>query len=99
MDIYVGNLSFETKDSDLKKLFETYGVVDAVRIITDRDTGRSKGFAFIEMPDKSAAQQAIDNINGSEVHGRALRVNESTPKPQRDDRRGGGGGGGGRSRW
>lgn len=100
MDIYVGNLSYQTTDTDLEKLFGTYGSVTSVRIITDRDTGRSKGFAFLEMPEREEALKAIESLNGQELDGRALRVNESQPRPASNDRRGGGGGGGGgRRRW
>jgi len=91
MDIYVGNLSYNTVDNDLQALFENFGSVSSVRVITDRDTGRSKGFGFVEMPDKTQAEAAIAEINGKEVDGRTLRVNESQPKPRNNDRRGGGG--------
>ena len=96
MDIYVGNLSYETTDKDLQRLFEKYGTVTSVRVITERDTGRSKGFGFLEMPERDEAMKAIDEINGSELDGRSLRVNESQPKPKTNDRRGGGGRG---NRW
>ncbi|MCD4652663.1 RNA-binding protein [bacterium] len=101
MDIYVGNLSYQTTNDDLQELFEAYGTVNSVRIITDRDTGRSKGFGFVEMPEQTEAQEAIDNINGTDLSGRSLRVNESQPRPRNNNRRGGGGGGGGGggSRW
>ena len=103
MDIYVGNLSYDTHDEDLKGLFEQYGQVSSVRVVTDRETGRSKGFGFVEMPDRAEAQKAIDGINGNDFQGRPLRVNESQPKPRSDGPRGGfgGGGGGGRGnrRW
>jgi len=87
MDIYVGNLSYNTVDTDLKALFENYGSVSSVRVITDRETGRSKGFGFVEMSDKSQADAAIDGTNGTDFQGRTLRVNESQPKPRNDDRR------------
>jgi cold-inducible RNA-binding protein len=88
-NIFVGNLDFGATESSLRTLFERYGTVDRVNLVTDRDTGRSRGFAFVEMPDASQAEQAIAALNGSQVDGRALNVNEARPKPQ-------GGGGGGR---
>ena len=95
MDIYVGNLAYATGDRELQELFEAYGNVTSARVIMDKMSGRSKGFGFVEMPDKAEAEKAIENINGSEVDGRSLRVNESQPKPRNDNRGGGGGGG----RW
>ena len=94
MDIYVGNLPYGAMDDDLRSLFETYGTVNSARVIIDKMTGRSKGFGFVEMPERGEADAAISNINGSDMEGRALRVNESQPKPREE--RGGGGGGGGR---
>ena len=94
MDIYCGNLPYQATDPDLQELFEQYGAVSSARVILDRMSGRSKGFGFVEMPDKAEAQAAIDALNGADFQGRAIRVNESQPKPQ-GDRRGGGGGGGG----
>ncbi len=94
MDIYVGNLAYSTTDEDLRGFFAAYGTVSSARVCVDRMTGRSKGFGFVEMPNNDEAQAAINGMNGREVEGRALRVNESQPKP-RDDRRGGGGGFGG----
>ncbi len=94
MDIYVGNLAYATTDEDLRGFFAAYGTVSSARVCVDRMTGRSKGFGFVEMPNNEEAQAAITAMNGREVDGRALRVNESQPKP-RDDRRGGGFGGGG----
>jgi RNA recognition motif-containing protein len=93
MDIYVGNLPYDVTDSDLQKLFEKYGSVESARVVMDRDTGRAKGFGFVEMKDSGEAEKAIAATNGTEMNGRALRVNESQPKPR--DSRGGGGGGGG----
>ena len=95
--LYVGNLSYSTTDSDLRKLFEEYGSVESAQVIVDRDSGRSKGFGFVEMSNAQEAQAAIDGLNGQEVGGRALTVNEARP---REDRGGGGGrsGGGGRGR-
>lgn len=94
MNIFVGNLSFSITDQELRQLFEAYGDVDKVSIITDRETGRARGFGFVEMPDSSAAKAAISGLQGKEVNGRALNVNEAKPRePRRDS------GGGGRSRW
>ena len=92
--IYVGNLSFQTTDADLKDMFSEVGQVESVQIITDRDTGRSKGFGFVEMSDDAAAAKAIERFNGKEVNGRALTVNEARPK----DPGSSGSGGGGRDR-
>lgn len=92
MDIYVGNLPYKTADEDLKGLFAVHGEVASARVVMDRMTGQSKGFGFVEMPDRDAAQKAIDALNGYDFMGRKLRVNESQPKP-REERRGGGGGG------
>ncbi|HPA44152.1 MAG TPA: RNA-binding protein [bacterium] len=89
--IYVGNLPFETTDGQLREMFEQYGSVHSAEVITDRDTGRSRGFAFVEMESDDAVA-AISALNGTEIGGRTLKVNEA--KPQQD--RGGGGGGGGR---
>ena len=93
MDIYVGNLAYQTTDDDLRTLFSAHGEVTSARVVMDRVSGQSKGFGFVEMPDRDAAQKAIDAINGQDLQGRKLRVNESQPKP-REERRGGGGGGG-----
>ncbi len=93
--LYVGNLSYETTEAKLSELFGEIGEVTSVSLITDRMSGRSRGFAFVEMADQTAAQEAINQLNGRDVDGRSLKVNEARPK--RDDR--GGGGGGGRSRW
>lgn len=100
--IYVGNLSYQTTEGDLTSLFEQVGQVDSVNVITDRDTGRSKGFAFVEMNNEDA-DKAITQLNGTEVSGRTLTVNEARPREERSGNRGGygggrnsGGGGGGR---
>ena len=90
-NIYVGNCSFEVTEGELRDLFAAYGEVDKVSVITDRDTGRPRGFAFVEMSDSAAAQAAIQGINGTDLGGRTLNVNEARP-------RGDGGGGGGRGR-
>lgn len=87
MDIYVGNLSYKSTDDDLRTLFSQYGTVTSARVVTERDSGRSKGFGFVEMPNAEEAQKAIDAINDNDFQGRVLRVNESQPKP-RDERRG-----------
>ncbi len=87
MNIFVGNLAFTATNQDIRQLFEQYGVVDQVSVITDRDTGRSKGFVFVEMPDRQAAQAAITGIQGTELAGRALTVNEAKPRePRREPR-------------
>jgi RNA recognition motif-containing protein len=95
MNIYVGNLSFEVTEEDLKQAFAAFGQVESVHIIKDMFDGRSKGFGFVEMPDKGQAQAAMDGLNGKDIKGRTLRVNEARSRTQ--DRRGGprhGGGGG-----
>ena len=81
--IYVGNLSFQTSDQDLKNLFDEYGQVNSAAIVTDRDSGRSRGFGFVEMEDDKAAMSAISAINGREVDGRSLNVNEARPRQPR----------------
>lgn len=92
MNIYCGSLHYDLTEDELKQIFEAYGEVSSVRIITDKFTGRSKGFGFVEMEDADAGNRAIEELNGSEVKGRTIRVNESIDRP-RQDRRGGGGGG------
>jgi len=88
VNIFVGNLAYSATDHDLRQLFEAYGAVDKVNIITDRDTGRSKGFGFVEMPDSAAAKAAIQGLNGKELEGRALTVNEAKPRePRREPSR------------
>ncbi len=88
MNIFVGNLAFSATDDSLRQLFESHGVVDKVNIISDRDTGRSKGFGFVEMPDSAAAKAAIQGLNGKELDGRALTVNEAKPRePRREPSR------------
>ena len=82
--IYVGNLSFQATDDDLSNIFSEIGKVESARIIRDRDTGRSKGFGFVEMSDDTAAAKAIEQLNGKEMNGRALTVNEARPKEERD---------------
>src|SRR5215467_13711468 len=97
--IYVGNLSFQTTETDLNDMFGAIGQVESVQIITDRDTGRSKGFGFVQMADDAAAEKAIAELNGKEVGGRNLTVNEARPMQKRDFGGRGGGGGGGRRRY
>lgn len=95
--LYVGNLSYDTNDSDLQQLFAEYGTVQSAQVIMDRDTGRSKGFGFVEMGSDQEAQAAINGLNGKEAGGRSLTVNEARPREDRGGGRGGYGGGGGRS--
>ncbi len=92
--LYVGNLPYTTSDSDLQQLFSQHGTVSAAQVITDRETGRSKGFGFIEMSSDSEAQAAISGLHGKDFSGRPLTVNEARPKENKGF--GGGGGGGGR---
>ena len=88
MNIFVGNLAYSATEHDLRQLFEPYGAVDKISIITDRDTGRSKGFGFVEMPETQAAKAAIQGLQGKELDGRALTVNEAKPRePRREPRR------------
>src|SRR3974390_2561005 len=98
-NIFVGNLNFNATEEAVLYLFERYGAVNSARIMTDRDTGRSRGFAFVEMENETEADQAISALNGYTMDGRALNVNEARPKPDRGfgggNRFGGGGGGGG----
>ena len=91
--LYVGNLSFDSTEADLKTLFGQHGSVESVAVITDRETGRARGFAFVEMSEASAAQDAIRALDGTDFGGRSIKVNEA------QDRRGGGGGGGGGGRY
>ena len=102
-NIFVGNLDFNTSEDELRQLFETYGAVDRVSIMTDRDTGRSRGFGFVEMTNSEDGEKAIAALNGTQLGGRTLNVNEARPKPERTGGGGGRGGrergGGGRGRW
>jgi RNA recognition motif-containing protein len=90
-NIFVGNLNYQTTQEDLREMFSPFGAVEAVNVITDRDTGQARGFAFVEMTNKNEAENAIASLNGAQLNGRAMNVNEARPKPQ-----GGGGGGKGR---
>jgi cold-inducible RNA-binding protein len=96
-NIFVGNLSFGATEDSVRTMFESYGAVDRVSIVTDRDTGQARGFGFVEMPVNSEADRAIEELNGRELDGRALNINEARPKEDRGggggNRRGGGGGG------
>jgi cold-inducible RNA-binding protein len=94
--LFVGNLSFGATEDTIRSLFEAHGTVESVSLITDRDTGRSKGFGFVEMTNDAEAQKAIAAVNGKDIDGRALTVNEARPKT---DRPSGGGGGYKKSRW
>ena len=110
MNIYISNLSFKVEDSDLRQLFEEYGEVSSAKVVTDRYTGRSRGFGFVEMPNNEAAQKAISELNQAEYDGKVIVVNEARPREERsgksggyggNDRRHGGGGYGdkGGKRW
>ncbi len=104
MNIYVGNLSRDVIDEDLRQAFEEFGQVESINIIKDKFTGESRGFGFVEMPSKDEARSAIDGMNGKDLKGRAVNVNEARPRTERrggggGGRRGGGGGGGGRRRF
>ena len=90
-NLFVGNMSFQTTESDLRSLFETFGELSRVNVVTDRDTGQARGFGFVEMPNDDEATKAIAALNGKEVGGRALNVNEARPKTERSGPRGGGG--------
>lgn len=89
--IYVGNLSYDTDDQGLKEIFSEFGTVEGVNIITDRDTGRSKGFGFVEMAKEEEAANAISGLNGKDINGRQLKVDEARERQERKQSRGGGG--------
>jgi len=89
-NLFVGNMSFQTTEGDLRTMFEPFGEITRVNVITDRDTGRARGFAFVEMTNDDEATKAIAGLNGKEVGGRALNVNEARPKTDRGEPRGGG---------
>ncbi len=104
MNIYVGNLPFSTSEDDLRQIFEAFGEVSSAKIITDRLSGKSRGFGFVEMPNDDEARSALDELNGKDMDGRALTVSEARPRESGGGRggRGGGGGyrgGGGRDRY
>ena len=86
MNIFVGNLSRQTAEGDLRQAFEVHGQVDTAKVITDRSTGESKGFGFVEMPDQSAAETAIANLNGKELQGRSITVNVARPRAESANR-------------
>ena len=96
MNIFVGNIDFKLTEDDLKAAFQPYGEIESARIVKDRDTDRPKGFGFIEMPNNEEALKAIEALDGSELCGRKIAVNESRPKPKRNNGRGAGRGGAGR---
>ncbi len=103
-NLFVGNLSFQTTEDELRTVFEPYGEIIRLQVMTDRDTGRARGFAFVELSDDDEAAKAITELNGKELDGRALNVNEARPKPVRSGPKGGGGRGRGgyqsrESRW
>jgi cold-inducible RNA-binding protein len=104
-NIFVGNLSYSATEESIRSLFETHGAVERVNIVTDRDSGQPRGFAFVEMTNDGEAERAIAALNGQELGGRGLTVNEARPKAERGGGgggggyRGGGGGGRGRQRW
>ena len=103
MNIYVGNLSYNTTESDLRAAFETHGEVTSAAIIMDKFSGQSKGFGFIEMSDDESAKKALEALDGTDLDGRQIKVNEARPRTERSGGGGrgggGGGGGGGRDRW
>jgi RNA recognition motif-containing protein len=92
MNIYVGNLSYDATDEDLRETFSPFGEVSSASVIQDRESGRSRGFGFVEMPNSSEAQAAINALNGADLHGRSLRVNEARPREERPRSPAGGGG-------
>ena len=100
-NVFVGNLSFGTTEDSIRSLFEGHGTVDRVSIVTDRDSGQPRGFAFVEMADDGEGQRAIDALNGQELDGRALTINEARPRESRSGGSRGNGGGGQRQnrRW
>jgi len=103
MNLYVGNLSYSTTDADLREAFSAYGTVSSASVIMDRETGRSRGFGFVEMPEDAEAREALAGLAGKDLQGRPLTVNEARPREERGGSRGGGGGhrggGGGRGGW
>ncbi|MBS1768852.1 MAG: RNA-binding protein [Acidobacteria bacterium] len=99
MKLYVGNLSFQTSSLDLEDLFASAGAVESASVIEDRETGRSRGFGFVEMANAEDGKKAIEEFDGKEVQGRNIKVNEAKPREDRPRGGGGYGGGGGRGRW
>jgi RNA recognition motif-containing protein len=99
MKLYVGNLSFQTSSQELQELFATIGKVESATVVEDRETGRSRGFGFVEMSSQEEGEKAIAELNGQEVGGREIKVNEAKPREDRGGGGGGGGYGGGRNRW
>ena len=97
--LYVGGLPYSITEDRLEELFAEHGAVESARVITDKFTGRSRGFGFVEMSSQEEAQTAIDKLNGTDLEGRSLTVNEAKPREPRSGGGGGGGGGGGRNRW
>ena len=95
MKIYVGNISFDSTEAGVRDCFSEYGQVSEVNLITDRESGRPRGFGFVEMPNDQEGREAISSLDGKDLDGRSLKVNEARPKTERS----GGGGGGGRKRW
>ena len=98
MKLYVGNLSFQTSSHDLEEMFAGIGTVESASVVEDRETGRSRGFGFVEMANQEDGERAIAELNGSDQGGRAIKVNEAKPREDRGGR-GGGGGGGRQNRW
>lgn len=87
-NLFIGNMSFKTTETELRSLFEPFGEINRVNVVTDRDTGQARGFAFVEMPNDGEAQKAIASLDGKEIDGRALKVNEARPKTERGGPRG-----------
>ena len=96
MNLFVGNLSYEVGDDELRQAFESYGMVSSAKVLLERETGRSRGFGFVEMPNDDEARNAMQNLNLHKLNGRAIQVNEARPREDRSKRGGGGGGGGNR---
>ena len=88
MEIFVGNLSFDSTEDDIRQLFNAFGTVERVNVITDRETGRSRGFGFVRMPNEDEARDAIEGLNGTELQGRTLTINQARPRQPRPDRQG-----------
>lgn len=103
LNIFVGNLSYNATEADVRSMFEAYGAVERVSVVTDRDTGQAKGFAFVEMNENAEGNAAISGLNGKELDGRALNINEARPRPERGSNNGGASrgnrGGSRQSRW